>query len=269
MLPVGLAELPEAAADRVLPGGRHVDRAEAAMRRPVGRAEAGGPQAGQRLALVAAGEEGELLRVARPHRRQPGDRERQRLVPADLLEPALAALADAEQRRAQPRRGEMVHDPGGALAADHAAIDRVVGVAVDVADPAVHQVHPDAAAAGAHVAGGRHHLVGDRRRGVDPLARAEVALQPAAHAVAPPWLVARMLAARPGNGNHNSCFAAPAESARWQLGCGELAVGHASGRGGQAMSSERAGSPAPTPFPGGRCSSGAPCWPLPSPLRRS
>ncbi len=62
-LPVRLAEFPEGAADRVQPGGRHVDRAEPAMRRVVGRAELRRPQAGQRLALVAAGEEGELLRV--------------------------------------------------------------------------------------------------------------------------------------------------------------------------------------------------------------
>ena len=118
MLPVRLAELPEAAADRVLPGGRHVDRAEAAMRRAVRRAEAGGPQAGQRLALVAAGEEGELLGVGRADRRQPGDGERQRLVPGDLLELARAALADAQQRRAQPGRRLVLHDAGGALAAD-------------------------------------------------------------------------------------------------------------------------------------------------------
>ena len=61
-LPVRLAEFPERAADGVEPGGRHVDRAEAAMRRVVRRAELRRPPAGQRLALVAAGEEGELLR---------------------------------------------------------------------------------------------------------------------------------------------------------------------------------------------------------------
>ena len=62
-LPVRRAELPERAADRHDAGGRHVDRAEAAMRGIVRRAELLRPEAGQRLRLVAAGEEGELLRV--------------------------------------------------------------------------------------------------------------------------------------------------------------------------------------------------------------
>ena len=60
VLPVGLAELPERAAEGVEPGRRHVDRAEAAMRGEVLRAVLLGEPAGQRLALVAAGEEGEL-----------------------------------------------------------------------------------------------------------------------------------------------------------------------------------------------------------------
>src|SRR5437868_13040824 len=63
----------------------------------------------------------------------------------------------------------MLHDPGRALAADHAMIDRVARVALDVADAAVLQMHFDAAAAGAHVAGGVFDLVGDFRRGVDRL----------------------------------------------------------------------------------------------------
>src|SRR5437763_16196830 len=56
----------------------------------------------------------------------------------------------------------MRHDAGRALAADYPPIDRVVAVAVDVADPAVLQMHPDAAAAGAHVTGGGLDLVGGR-----------------------------------------------------------------------------------------------------------
>ena len=92
--------------------------------------------------------------------REPAGRGLQRLVPGDLLELAGAARADALQRRAQPRRRRMRHDAGRALAADHALVDRVVAVAVDVADPAVLQMDPDAAAAGAHVAGGGLDLVG-------------------------------------------------------------------------------------------------------------
>ena len=64
-LEVGPAELPERAADRVDHAGGHVDRAEAAVRRVVGRAELAREQPGQRLHLVAAGEERELLRIGR------------------------------------------------------------------------------------------------------------------------------------------------------------------------------------------------------------
>ncbi len=69
LFPVGGAEFPERAAQRVDAGGRHVDRAEAAMRGVVRRAELLRPPAGQRLALVAPGEEGELLGVALADRR--------------------------------------------------------------------------------------------------------------------------------------------------------------------------------------------------------
>ena len=69
-VPVRRAELPERAADRHDAGGRHVDRAEAAMRGIVRRAELLRPEAGQRLRLVAAGEEGELLRVGLRARRR-------------------------------------------------------------------------------------------------------------------------------------------------------------------------------------------------------
>jgi hypothetical protein len=58
----------------------------------------------------------------------------------------------------------MLHDAGAALAADHAAIDRMVLVAVDVADLAILDVHIDAAAAGAHVAGRLGDCVTNRLR---------------------------------------------------------------------------------------------------------
>ena len=161
-LPVRRAELPERAADGHDAGGRHVDRAEPAMRRIVGRAELLRPEAGQRLRLIAAGEEGELLRIglARTVPSQSG-RHRQRLLPGNFLELAGAARPGAQQRRAQPRRRIMLHDPGRTLGAEHAAIDRMVAVAFDVADLAVLDVHVDAAAAGAHVAGRLADLVGN------------------------------------------------------------------------------------------------------------
>jgi hypothetical protein len=167
VLPVGLAELPERAADRVDAAGRHVDRAEAAVGGVVGRAELRGPPAGQRLALIAAGEERELAGIVVADRREPLGRGRERLVPLDLAELASAALADPQQRLGEARGRVVLHDSGRALGAQHAMVDRVVAVALDVADAAVLQVHFDAAAAGAHVAGRGLDLVGDRRRQIE------------------------------------------------------------------------------------------------------
>ncbi len=166
-VPVGLAELPERAADGIDTGRRHVDRAEAAVRRVVRRAEALRPVAREALALVAAGEERQLRRVGLAQRLHPRDREVERLVPADFLELARSARADTAQRRAQAGRRGVLHDPGAALGAKDATIDRVVAVAVDIGDFAVLQVHVDATAAGAHVAGRLPDLVRNRRRCVD------------------------------------------------------------------------------------------------------
>jgi hypothetical protein len=63
VLPVGLTEFPERAADRIKPARRHIDRTEAAVRGVVWGAELLRPPAGQGLALVAPGEEGKLARV--------------------------------------------------------------------------------------------------------------------------------------------------------------------------------------------------------------
>ena len=160
-LEVRPAELPEAAADRVDHAGGHVHRAEAAVRRVVRRAEVAREQARQRLHLVAAGEERELLRVGGADPAQALLEDREGALPRDRLELAGAALAPGlpQQRPGQPRRRLLLHDPRGSLGADHAAVDRMVRVAVDVAQLAVAQVHPDAAPAGAHVAGGRLDLV--------------------------------------------------------------------------------------------------------------
>ena len=54
----------------------------------------------------------------------------------------------------------MLHDPGRALGAKHAAIDRVIWVAFDIAQIAIAEVYPDAAAAGAHVTSGIFDFVG-------------------------------------------------------------------------------------------------------------
>ena len=171
-LPVRAAELPERAAQGIDPRRRHVDRAEPAMGGVVRRAVLLRPPRGQRLRLVAAGEESELARVVAPDRLEPIGGDGQRLVPLDLLELAGATRAGALQGFAQPRRGVMLHDPGRALGAEHAPVHRMVAVALDVAD--LHlaigsgaQMHVDAAAAGAHVTGGLAHLVRDMRAGVE------------------------------------------------------------------------------------------------------
>ena len=162
-IPVRRAEFPERAADRHDAGRRHVDRAEAAMRGIVGRAELLRPEAGQRLRLVAAGEEGELLGVGLAHAVEPADRDAERLVPRNLLEFARAARTDALQRRIEPGRRVVLHDAGRTLGAQHAAIDGMVAVALDVADLAVLDMDVDAAAAGAHIACGLAHFVRDGR----------------------------------------------------------------------------------------------------------
>ena len=74
----------------------------------------------------------------------------------------------------QFRRRLLLHDARGALAADHPAVDRVVAVALDVADAAVLQMDFDPAAAGAHVAGRVFDLVGYLGRGIDDFTRRKV-----------------------------------------------------------------------------------------------
>ncbi len=190
---VGAAEFPEAAADRVDHAGGHVHRTEAAVRRVVGRAELAREQAGKGLHLVAAGEEGELLRVGGADLRQALGQDLEGALPRDRLELAGAARTAgfAQERLRQARRRDLLHDPRGALGADHALVQRVLGVAVDVAQLAVAQVHADAAAAGAHVARGGLDLVDRARRGggqrvVQRLAREEFE-QAVAPADQPEW----------------------------------------------------------------------------------
>ena len=166
-VPVGLAEFPEGTAHGVDPAGGHVDRAEAAVGRVVGRAESLAPEAGEALRLVAAGEKSQLFRGCIADRLEPADGDLERLVPGDFFEFTRPARADPLERRAQPRGGGVLHDPRRAFAAEHALVDRVVAVALDVDDLFALHVHVDAAAAGAHVAGGLADLVGDRRRGLD------------------------------------------------------------------------------------------------------
>src|SRR6185503_3731171 len=104
--------------------------------------------------------EREFLRIAGADLPQPRLEHAERLVPRDALEFTGAALGPGfpAQRVHQARGRVLLHDARSALGADHALVDRVVRVAVDVAHllaPGLaFEMHADAAAAGAHVAGG-------------------------------------------------------------------------------------------------------------------
>jgi hypothetical protein len=137
------AEFPERAADGVDHAGGHVHRTEAAVRRVIRRAELAREHAGQRLHLVAAGEQGELLRVGGADLPQAFGQRGEGLLPLDFLELAGAALGPglALERLQQARRRILLHDARRALGADHALVQRVVGIAVDVAHHAVTQMH--------------------------------------------------------------------------------------------------------------------------------
>ena len=167
-LEVGAAEFPEGAADRVDHACGHVDRAESAMRGVIGGAELAGEESGQRLHLVAAGEERELLRIGCANLPQALFQQRERLVPRHFDEFPGAALGAglALERSGQPRRRVLLHDSRRTLGAKDALVQRVVGIAVDVPDLAVAQMHPDAATASAHVARRHAGLAGrvTRRR---------------------------------------------------------------------------------------------------------
>src|SRR4029453_8677914 len=98
------ANPPDGPGAGIEPARGHVDRAESAVRGVVGGAELGRPPAGQRLALIAPGEERELSRVALADAPQPLGRETERLVPFDLREVTGAALANPLERLGQARR---------------------------------------------------------------------------------------------------------------------------------------------------------------------
>jgi hypothetical protein len=61
----------------------------------------------------------------------------------------------------------MLHDAGRTLGAQHTAVHGMIGIALDVAQLAITQMHLDAAAAGAHVTGGVLDFVRNFGRGVN------------------------------------------------------------------------------------------------------
>ena len=133
----------------------------------VGRAELARKQAGQRLHLVAPGEQRKFLGIGGAYLSQPFGEDAESLFPADLLEFARAAIRPrlAPQRLGQACGRILLHDAGTALGADHAVVERMIRVAVDVAHLAIAQMDADPAAARAHIAGRVAYLVlGVRRR---------------------------------------------------------------------------------------------------------
>ncbi len=161
-LQVGATKLPERAADGVNHARRHVDRAETAVRRVVRRTKLARKQAGQRLHLVASGEQGKFFRVSGTQMAQPAFHHAKGFIPGNrliLIRPALGADL-ALQRLRQARRRILLHDARRAFGTQNPLVQGVVGIAFDVAHLAIAQMHPNATTAGAHVTGGSFNFGG-------------------------------------------------------------------------------------------------------------
>ena len=106
------AKFPKTATHCIDHARRHVDRAEAPMRRVVGRAELAGEQASERLHLVAPSEEGKLLGVGRADFAKALGQDVEDFVPRDRLKLARATFAAglAHQWLRQARGGDLLHD---------------------------------------------------------------------------------------------------------------------------------------------------------------
>ena len=110
--------------------------------------------------LVAACEQRKLLRVGGADLGEPIGQQLKSLFPRDHIKLTRAALAArlAQQGLRQARRRDLLHDARCTLGANHAFIERVIRVAIDVAHLgpilAAPQMHANAAATRAHVAGG-------------------------------------------------------------------------------------------------------------------
>ncbi len=128
------------------------------MGRIIGRAELLCPPGCQALGLVTPREEGKALGVFF-QRFQPLHGRGKRFFPCYLLKLTGATRANALHGRFQARGRIVLHDARRALGAQHALVDRVVAVALDIFD-GLFAVLPrrgidiDAAPAGTHVACG-------------------------------------------------------------------------------------------------------------------
>ena len=134
-----------------------------------------------KLQFVAHSEEGQPLRVSFPHFLQGICGDFHRLIPGNLGIFAGTARPHPLQRGLQARGAILRHDAGAALAAEHALIHRMIGIAFNIAHPAILQMHANPTTAGAHIAGGCLHLIADRRRIGDPIRCAAVWHTPILH----------------------------------------------------------------------------------------
>ena len=64
----------------------------------------------------------------------------------------------AQQRLRQPSRGVLLHDPRRPLGAEHPLVQRMIRIALNVANLTIPQRHPNPATAGAHITGRVLHL---------------------------------------------------------------------------------------------------------------
>ena len=179
--PIRFAKFPEGTTNGVKPASGHIDGTKAAMRREIGRAELRRPKTCQRLGLVAPGEEGQALWVCFTDLLQRAGGNFHRLIPGNLGVLAGTARPHPLQRGLQARGAILRHDAGAALAAEHALIHRMIGIAFNIADPAILQMHANPTTAGAHIAGGGLHRVADRRRIGDPIRCAAIWHTPFLH----------------------------------------------------------------------------------------
>ena len=161
-LPVGFAELPKRTTERIETRRRHINRAEPAVRGKIWRTELLRKPAGQSLTLVATREQRQLLGIGLAHVTEPAGGKLKCLIPGNFLVLAGAARTDPQHRAGQAGRRIVLHNPGGALAAQYALVHGVVAIALDIANLTVLQMYFDAAAAGTHVAGGTLDFVGGR-----------------------------------------------------------------------------------------------------------
>jgi len=83
-------------------------------------------------------------------------------LPRDFFKLARAVLADPLHRRLQPSGRVVLHDASATLAAKDTLIHGMVAIAFDIADLAVLDMHIDATATGAHIAGRLGDPVADR-----------------------------------------------------------------------------------------------------------